>query len=178
MRTAFALILMLVLALVSGCATAPNTAAGKEALDAECRDALNRFERVKGLGEFFATSSAYAVFPGVGKGGIIVGGAYGDGQFYEGSAMVGYCGLSQATVGLQIGAQKYRELIFFRDADAAKEFREGSFEFSAQASAVAVEAGASTTADYQNGVLVFTMSTAGLMLEASVGGQKFNYVPK
>lgn len=178
MRTAFVPVLVLGLALLSGCATAPNTARGKEALDAECRNALNEFERVKGLGKFFAESSAYAVFPEVGKGGFIVGGAYGDGQLYEDGAMVGFCDLSQGTIGLQLGGQKYRELIFFRDAASVKEFKEGSFEFSAQLSAVAVEAGASTTANYQSGVLVFTMSTAGFMFEVSAGGQRFTYVPK
>jgi len=160
------------------CNTTPDTAEGREALDAECREALKAFKLVKGTEKLFASSAGYAVFPSVGKGAIGVGGAFGNGQLYEADAANGYCSLSQATIGLQLGGQSYRELIFFANADAVKDFKEGNFEFSAQASAVAVEAGASTTADYQNGVAVLTMSKAGLMFEASIGGQSFKYRPR
>ena len=50
-------------------------------------------------------------------------------------------------------------------------------EFSAQISAVAATAGASTDADYSNGVAVFTLTVGGLMYEASVGGQTFEFTP-
>lgn len=178
MRTACLIILGLALVALPSCNTTPDTAEGKEALDAECRDAINDFKRVKGLSKFFDSSAGYAVLPAIGKGAIGVGGAYGNGQLYEGGDFVGYCSMSQGTIGLQLGGQKYRELIFFQDAKDVKDFKEGNVEFSAQASAVAVEAGASTTADYQNGVAVFTMSVAGLMFEASIGGQRFTFQPK
>ena len=45
----------------------------------------------------------------------------------------------------------------------------------AQASAVAVTAGASADAKYQDGVMIFTMQKGGLMYEASVGGQSFKF---
>ncbi|MAG56150.1 MAG: hypothetical protein CMJ83_07660 [Planctomycetes bacterium] len=83
--------------------------------------------------------------------------------------------MSQGTVGLQLGGQKYRELILFQDKKALDNFTGDTFEFSGNASAVAVEAGASTTADYSNGVAVFTQSLAGLMFEASIGGQQFTF---
>jgi len=178
MRTPFVIALTLGLILLPGCSTSPNTAAGERALDDECQYAINDFKRVKGLEGFFAESAAYAVFPGVGKGGFIVGAAYGDGQLYQGGEAVGYCSLSQATVGLQIGGQKYRELIFFRSPASVRMFKQGRFELSAQASAVAVAVGASTTADYSHGVAVFTMSKVGLMVEASIGGQRFSYVTR
>ncbi len=178
MNTKNIITLALILAGLTACNTAPNSAEGKAALNAECDDAIADFKRVRGLERFFSDSAGYAVFPAVGKGGLIIGGAYGDGQLYEGGEVAGYCDLSQGTVGLQAGGQKYRELIFFRDTSDLEDFKRGNFEFSAQVSAVAVEAGASTTADYQAGVVVFTMSKAGLMLEASIGGQRFNYVSK
>ena len=48
----------------------------------------------------------------------------------------------------------------------------------AQVSAVAVTLGASADARYDSGVAVFTLADGGLMLEASVGGQKFKYDAK
>ena len=72
----------------------------------------------------------------------------------------------------------YSQIIFFEDERALSEFTSGNFEFGAQASAVAVTAGASADADYSNGVAIFTMAKGGLMYEASVGGQKFSYTAK
>ncbi len=45
--------------------------------------------------------------------------------------------------------------------------------FGAQASAVAITAGASADAEFNSGIAIFTQAKGGLMYEASVGGQKF-----
>jgi lipid-binding SYLF domain-containing protein len=117
------------------------------------------------------------VFPGVGKGGVGVGGAYGRGELFEGGKLAGYCTLTQASIGLQLGGQKYTELIFFETKAALDRFKSGNFAFAAQASAVALKSGASANAKYAGGVAVFTMGEAGLMYEASIGGQKFSFEP-
>ena len=39
-------------------------------------------------------------------------------------------------------------------------------------------AGASADVAYKNGVAVFTQAKGGLMYEASIGGQKVNYIRK
>ncbi len=93
-------------------------------------------------------------------------------------SVVGYCKVAQGTIGAQIGGQKYYELIFFQNDSTLSTFKEGSMEFSAQASAVAAAEGAATNADYEHGVAVFTKPRSGLMAEASIGGQKFSYQPK
>lgn len=123
----------------------------------------------------FKHSSGYAIFPNVGKGGAGVGGAAGKGAMYEKGIPVGTAQMVQATVGAQAGGQAYREIIFFENKDAADRFMQNKVEFSGQASAVAVKAGASANADYRNGVAVFSQEKGGLMLEASLGGQKFTY---
>lgn len=120
----------------------------------------------------------HAIFPSVGKGAVGVGGAYGRGEVFEGSRMVGYCDLSQGTIGFQLGGQEYMELIVFETREALDRFKSNTFEFSGQASAVAVRSGAAATAPYENGVAVFTATKAGLMFEASIGGQRFTYQPK
>ena len=128
-----------------------------------------------GMKKFFEGAAGYAVFPSVGKGGLVVGGAHGKGLVIVGEKAVGKTSLSQATVGLQIGGQVYAQFIFFRDEVALGHFQRGNWEMSAQASAVAVTLGASADADYDKGVAVFTNVGGGAMAEASVGGQKFKY---
>ena len=127
--------------------------------------------------EFFNNSAGAAVFPNVGKGGFIIGGASGNGVLYHAGKAVGMASLKEVSVGLQAGGQAIMEVIFFEtDADVEK-FKEGNYEFDAGLSATAIEAGVSLDLTYKNGVAVFTHSKGGLMAEASVGGQKFEFDP-
>ncbi len=126
---------------------------------------------------FFDAAAAYVVIPTVGKAGFGVGGARGKGVLYENGAVTAIVTLTQLSFGFQWGGQAYSEFIFFKDDDALADFKRGNYELSAQASAVAVTAGASVDADYSSGVAIFTQAKGGLMYEASVGGQKFKLVP-
>jgi len=123
----------------------------------------------------FGNAAGYVIFPNVGKGGIGVGGAAGNGILFENGQAVGKASMKQVNVGFQFGGQAYREVIFFEDHTALDKFKQNKFEFSAQASAIAVKEGASTNVKYRNGVMVFTQGKGGLMYEASIGGQKFSY---
>jgi lipid-binding SYLF domain-containing protein len=177
MRIAAAFVLTAVL--VAACETAPKTDYEKQELVREAEWTIKRFQDVDpGLKVFFETAKGYAVFPTVAKGGLVLGGAHGRGILYEEGKMVGYCDLSQGSIGAQIGGQGYSQVIFFQLETALDSFKRGEFAFSAQATGVAVKAGASETADYAEGVAVFTMVKGGLMGEASIGGQSFGYVPK
>jgi lipid-binding SYLF domain-containing protein len=130
--------------------------------DASLRDELSR-------------AAGYAVFPGVGKGAMGIGGAHGTGQVIVGGKPIGKATLTQVTIGLQLGGQKYAELILFEDQHAVDRFVGGAFTMAAQVSAVALASGAAANAKYANGVKVITATIGGLMYEASVGGQKFNF---
>lgn len=130
------------------------------------------------LEKWFAKAHGYAVFPNVGKGGIGIGGAHGKGIVIKDDKTVGTTSLSQVTIGFQLGGQVYAQFILFKDETAFNHFTRGNFEMGAQASAVAVTAGASADADYDDGVAVFTIAEGGLMYEASIGGQKFKYKAK
>ena len=123
--------------------------------------------------KFFNDSYGYAVLYSIGKGAIGVGGAGGKGTVYEQGTPIGDVRMTQVTVGLALGGQKYAEVVFLEKEDDFDRFVNKNFEFAAQASAVALSSGASADADYRNGVLVFTMAIGGLMYEASIGGQKF-----
>ena len=130
------------------------------------------------LGMWFESAHAYAVFPRVGKGGFIVGGAHGKGLVIHNDTTVGSTSLTQVTVGAQLGGQVYAQYIMFKDETAYEHFTRGNFEMGAQVSAVAITLGASADASYDSGVAVFTLADGGLMFEASVGGQKFKYKAK
>ena len=130
-----------------------------------------------GLATFFEKAAGYAVFPGIGKGGAGLGGAYGTGILFEKGKATGKTTLTQVTVGLQLGGQTYSEIIFFETEESLAEFKGSNFAFSAQASAIALKSGVSVNAKYKDGVAVFTATKGGLMYEASVGGQKFTFVP-
>lgn len=172
------LIVSMIMLMAAGCSTTPQSASGKMELDAKAIQAIDQAKQTDPtLDAFFKSSVGYAVFPTVGKGAVGVGAAYGRGELFQNGIVVGYCTLTQASIGLALGGQAYTELIFFENDAALNQFKSGELAFAAQVSAVALESGASANAKYSNGVAVFTMSEAGLMYEASVGGQKFSYEP-
>ncbi len=158
---------------------------------------LETFRSTPGAAEFFSQATGYAVFPTIGKGGIGVGGAYGTGKVYQRGTPIGLSEMVQITLGFQLGGQAYSQIIFFKDQRAVDEFTSGNFEFGAEASAVAITAGASGQAgttgasgsagieqhnnqakgSWYKGMAVFTIAKGGLMYQATIGGQKFSFEP-
>ncbi|MCC7144855.1 MAG: hypothetical protein IT443_00260 [Phycisphaeraceae bacterium] len=164
---------------LTACLTAPSSAEGKADIEKQAATALAKAQASDPtLVNLFNAAAGYAVFPTVGKGAVGIGGAYGKGVLYEHGVVVGYCDLSQATIGLQLGGQGYTEIICYETPQNVEAFKQGHFRFDAQATAVALKSGAGASAKFVNGVAVFTMDEAGLMYEASVGGQKFSYQAK
>jgi lipid-binding SYLF domain-containing protein len=142
----------------------------------ECDEAKADFIRTDALMKnLFESAAGYVIFPNIGKGAIGVGGAAGNGIVYIKDKPIGKAKMKQVSVGFQFGGQAYREVIFFETEETLDRFKKDKIEFSAQASAVAATAGASTNAKYTGGVMIFTEQKGGLMYEASVGGQKFSF---
>ncbi len=165
------------------------------ALADEYSDTVKLFQDAGQSAEFFKTAYGYAVFPTIGKGGVGLGAAHGSGRVYAKGKHVGDTSMTQVSVGLQLGGQAFSQIIFFQDERALKEFTSGNFEFSAEASAVAITAAAggqasttgssagasggkkdaTTVGKYYKGMAIFTIAKGGLMYQATVGGQKFSY---
>jgi lipid-binding SYLF domain-containing protein len=162
---------------LSACSTTPETATDRAALSNKTKSFIeNARSTDPSLSKFFDSCVGYAAIPSIAKGGFIVGGAYGKGEVFDkGGARVGFCDVSQGSIGAQIGAQTFGEIIFFETKEAFTAFKGGKFALAAQASAVALQAGAGAAAKYQGGVAIFVLNPEGLMLEASVGGQQFGY---
>jgi lipid-binding SYLF domain-containing protein len=164
--------------LMAGCATAPTTNNGRAELDDHVTGTLNRlYLQDPGLRDYLSRAYGYVVFPAVGKGGLIAGGAYGRGEVFENGRFIGFADISQATLGAQIGGQRFAEVIAFNSPATLRRFEDGQFAATANASAVALKSGAAAAAKYENGVTIFVDPVAGLMVEAAVGGQSFAYQP-
>lgn len=161
-------------------------------------DTIAVYKSVDTVQPFFDNAYGYAVFPAVGKGGVGIGGAFGKGLVYRKGKVTGRVALVKATIGFQLGGQAFSEMIFFEDERAYNDFTKGNFEFDATASAVAITAavqakagtegttagasagpatGKQAPSTYRKGMAVFIHAIGGLMYEASVGGQKFNFTP-
>jgi lipid-binding SYLF domain-containing protein len=115
----------------------------------------------------------YAVFPLVSKANAALGVAFGRGEVFEQGKLIGYTGIVQLTLGVQVGGDTYDELIVFENEGALKRFKSGKVAFAANASAAIVKAGAAATNNYSGGTAVFVHPEGGLMLELAIGGQKF-----
>jgi lipid-binding SYLF domain-containing protein len=161
-------------------------------------DTIGLFKNAGESATFFKTCYGYAVFPTIGKGGFVVGGAHGKGRVYEKGKHIGDTSMTQISVGFQAGGQAYSQIIFFEDKRALEEFTNGNFEFEAGVSAVAITAAAGGTAGtsgasagasggkkdattvgnrYYKGMAIFTIVKGGAMYQATVAGQKFTYEP-
>jgi lipid-binding SYLF domain-containing protein len=173
-----AIVLCAVTVTLFGCSTAPEKSESKAVLKAEVDEALAVFKaKDPEIQRFFDKSAGYAVLPKVLKGALFVGGAYGKGVVYEKGKLTGYCDMKQATLGFSLGGEYFREIIFFRDKADLDRFKTEEYTFSAQATAVAATTGAAAKADYKDGMAVFITADKGLMVDASVGGQKFTFLP-
>ena len=134
----------------------------------------------------------------MGKGAFLIGGAFGEGRMYQGGQVTGSVSQANFSLGMQVGGQAFSEIIFLQDKRAYDEFTNGAFEFESKVSAVAVTAGVqaqagtggnsasasagpSTTkqfaATYVKGMAVLVHVHGGLMVEAAVGGQVFEFKP-
>lgn len=181
-----------VLAVAMACASSTVSAA------TDYSGTIDSFKDSPQVQPFFEKAYGYAVFPTIGKGGLGIGGAYGEGQVYREGKATGISKLVKLSFGFQAGGQVFSEIIFFEDKRAYDEFTSGQFAFDAQASAVAItagvqaqagstggtmgasagpKAGAHVETKYHRGMAIFVQAKGGLMYEAAVAGQKFSFEP-
>jgi lipid-binding SYLF domain-containing protein len=171
---AYLLTALVAFGLAAGCSTPPKS----DTMTTDVKEAMADFMKADpALKPILDKAAGYAIFPSVAKGALGVGAATGKGQVFDTGKdqPAGGTVLNQVTIGFQAGGQAYSELILFEDKATLDGFKKGNFEFSAQATAVALKAGVAATAKYEKGVMILTVAKGGLMYEASVGGQKFSY---
>jgi lipid-binding SYLF domain-containing protein len=124
-------------------------------------DTIKLFQNAGESGSFFEKSYGYAVFPTVGKGGLGIGGARGQGRVYERGRYVGNIKLTQVSIGFQAGGQAFSQIIFLQDKRAFDELTSGEFAFGAGVGAVAFTAGANDNASAVGLVLTLAETVVG-----------------
>ena len=118
-----------------------------------------------------------AIFPGIIKGGLIVGGETGDGVLRVGGDTEAYYNVSSASIGLQAGGQSYSQVLMFLTDEALTGFRDSSgWEAGVDGTVAVIESGASGEVDTSNisdPVVAFVFGEEGLMAGVTIEGSKF-----
>jgi lipid-binding SYLF domain-containing protein len=120
------------------------------------------------------------VFPGIVKGGFIVGGQYGEGALLKKGRTVGYYNTIQASYGLQAGLQKYGYALFFM-SDSAMNWldRSDGWELGVGPSIVVVDEGLAksmTTTTAKDDIYAFFFDEKGLMAGLGLQGSKITRI--
>jgi lipid-binding SYLF domain-containing protein len=173
------IVMVVIIGLMASCSTGSVPKEEGNELLKSAQAARQEWNKEDPQFEAFAKKGyGYAFFPEITKGGLLVGGARGRGVVCEKGQHIGYADLTQMSAGFQAGLQDYSELIVFENQAAMDKFKRKEIDFSANASAVYADKGASANAQFVDGVAVFIRPTRGAMAEASLGGQQITYLPK
>ncbi len=176
----------MVLALFVTCTfVCPDSARAASAAEIN-RDARNALAKLyakssaaKALGE---KAKGILVFPGIVKGGFIVGGQYGEGAFFQGGKTTGYYNTVQASYGLQAGLQKYGYALFFMTDSILDWFLKGEgWELGVGPTIVVVDVGAAksfSTTTLQSEIYAFFFDQKGLMGGLGLQGTKITRIKK
>jgi lipid-binding SYLF domain-containing protein len=171
--------LALVIGIMVACSTTPATQEGKDDLVRQAAAVLTAWsQEVPGVESFARGSYGYALFPEIAKGGIGLGGGYGRGVVYAHGQHIGYADLSQGALGLLVGGQAYQELIVFDDKAALERFKQGGFDVSADSSGVLITWGYTQRVAFIEGTTVLLRPIGGAMVEVTMSGQRFTFVPR
>jgi lipid-binding SYLF domain-containing protein len=159
---------------VGGCASAPKSASARSELEMDAARAKQAMlTKDPALHSLLDQAAGYIVFPEVKQGGFVVGAANGKGVVYEKGRFVGYANLTEASVGAQVGGQKFAEMVIVRDRFTLDKIKSGSLDVGAQASAVIIRQGVAAATQFgNNGVAVVIDPLGGAMVNASVSGQR------
>jgi lipid-binding SYLF domain-containing protein len=177
--------ILLVLAFTVGALISPHSASAASAAELD-RDAQ------KALGDLYAKSSSaktmgekaigILVFPGIVKGGFIVGGQYGEGALIKDGKAVAYYNTVAASYGLQAGLQKFGYALFFMTDSALKWLdKSDGWEIGVGPSIVVVDAGAAasmTSTTLQSDIYAFFFDQKGLMAGIGLQGTKITRLEK
>lgn len=155
----------------------PAAAKSEVEIDAEANQALETlYKESSAAKELGAKASGILVFPSITKGGIIVGGEYGEGVLRVDGKSQGYYSSASGSIGLQLGLSSRSLVIMFMTEEALKDFTSADgWEAGVNADVTVVDVGATGSLDTttaQNPVIAFNFGEEGLMAGVSVEGTK------
>jgi lipid-binding SYLF domain-containing protein len=161
----------------------PATAASAAEINRNAQKALEdlyaKSPSAKTMGE---KAVGILVFPGIVKGGFIVGGQYGEGALIKDGKTVAYYNTIAASYGLQAGLQKFGYALFFMTDSALKWIdKSDGWEIGVGPSIVVVDAGAAasmTSTTLQSDIYAFFFDQKGLMAGIGLQGTKITRLEK
>ena len=169
------LLVMISMLALSACVWQP--VAYDDETAAQIEAARASFAAREELQTFFEEAVAYAIFPAQWRAGTGFGGAFGTGWLFEDGEVTGRAVMVEAFAGVNLGVQAYRKILFFRSEGALDQFKRGRFEFTGQANMAHVVGGRAATPGYHPDAAMFVEVKGGLLVEASVGTQRYDYFP-
>jgi lipid-binding SYLF domain-containing protein len=150
--------------------TAAEIDAGVEAARDKCA------AQVAGCETAAESAKGMLVFPKVTKGAIGIGGSYGEGALIVDDKPAGYYSTAAASIGLQLGAETYSQIIMFTTPEALASFQNSSgWEVGANAKVTMIDQGKAAdirSVIAQSPVVAFVFGQQGLMGDLSVEGAK------
>ena len=154
-----------------------STAESRHAVDASYQETLDRlYASNAGSRELVAKARGVLVFPRVISAGLVVGGAYGEGQLREHGHIEGYYRTTTGSVGWQIGAQSRALVFLFLTEDALQRFKAShGWSGGVDASVALLTVGANGAIDANADrapTVAFVMTNAGIMAGATLEGTK------
>ncbi len=179
-----------VLAVAAGCLfgpfglpTATAAVSSRAEIDAQSREALARLKEQTSAGAELASRAAgVLVFPKVLKGGVVVGGEYGEGQLRVGGVPTRYYRLASASVGFQLGVQQKSVVILFMTPESLDHFRRSKgWKAGVDASVAIATLGAGDQIDTETArkpVIAFVFSNKGLMYNLTLEGSRITPLGK
>ena len=171
------LISIATLSLVIAVGSNPVSAKSAAEIDAETNQALETlYDQSSAAKELGAKAQGILVFPSITKGGLIVGGEYGEGALRVDGKTQGYYSSASGSIGLQIGISSRSLVIMFMTDEALKEFTStDGWEAGVDADVTLIDIGATGSLDTttaQSPVIGFNFGEEGLMAGVSVEGTK------
>ncbi len=140
----------------------------------------NLYAKTPAAKELSKVAKGILVYPDIVKGGLIVGGQYGEGALLKGGKTVGYYNTVAASYGLQVGLQKFGFALFFlTDPDLEYLDKSGGWEIGVGPSIVIVDEGLAkslTTTTAKKGVYAFFFDQKGLMAGLGLQGSKITRI--
>ena len=165
---------------LAGCANGIGSR-GADAIDARVDTTLEYlFSRYPGTRELNDKAVGVLVMPLVTEAGFGIGGSFGRGALRVGGVSVDYYSQTQASIGLQIGAQQYAHALFFMTDEALQDFRTSpGWVAGADIKYALVNQGDRLSADTITAttpVIAVVFGQAGLLLGATLEGTKYHRI--
>ncbi|CAG0947353.1 hypothetical protein ANRL1_04000 [Anaerolineae bacterium] len=173
--------LILALAVPALMDTTLANAASKAEIDRDVDSALQKLSEsttaAKALSE---KATAILVFPSIIKGGLIIGGQYGEGALREQGKTTGYYRSVALSYGLQAGAQTFGYALFFMNKEALDYLNNSEgWELGVGPTIVVVDKGAATaltTTTAKDDIYAFFFDQRGLMAGIGLQGTKITRI--